>query len=60
VLAGTYPVQVRNLWTKHTLLNAVLVGGLGGAGDTLNALVVVVLSRGALLGVPALYNDNGC
>jgi hypothetical protein len=41
----------------RTLFNAVLLGGFTvglGACDTLDALVEVVLGRGALLGVPAL------
>ena len=43
---------------KHTLLNAVLIGLavlLLLLGDALGALVVVVLQRGALLGLHALY-----
>ena len=42
---------------QHTLLNAVLIGLavlLLLLGDTLGALVVVVLQRGALLGLHAL------
>jgi hypothetical protein len=43
--------------SQHTLLNAVLIGLavlLLLLGDTLGALVVVVLQRGALLGLHAL------
>lgn len=42
---------------QHTLLNAVLIGLavlLLLLGDTLGALIVVVLQRGALLGLHAL------
>jgi len=40
---------------KHTLLNAVLLGGtLSGVGDAVDALVKVVLDRGALLRLAAL------
>jgi hypothetical protein len=43
--------------SQHTFLNAVLVGLavlLLLLGDTLGALVIVVLQRGALLGLHAL------
>ena len=43
--------------SQHTLLNAVLIGLavlLLLLGDTLGALIVVVLQRGALLGLHAL------
>jgi hypothetical protein len=45
----------KKLETEHTLLNAVLLGfALGlGTGDALDALIKVVLGRGALLGIPA-------
>ena len=42
---------------QHTLLNAVLIGLavlLLLLGDTLGALIIVVLQRGALLGLHAL------
>lgn len=52
------------LWEKtegrgskiRTLLNAILLGAAVrlGVGDALDALVEVVLGRGALLGIPAL------
>jgi hypothetical protein len=43
--------------SQHTLLNAVLIGLavlLLLLGDTLGALIIVVLQRGALLGLHAL------
>lgn len=45
----------------HTLLNAVLVGFaviVNLLGDALNALVVVVLGRGAFLGLGALCGER--
>jgi hypothetical protein len=44
----------------HTLLNAVLLGtALSlGVGDALDALVKVVLGRGALLRIPALCRSK--
>lgn len=52
------PVAVIGDKSQHTLLDAVLIGLavlLLLLGDALGALVVVVLQRGALLGLHALY-----
>lgn len=56
---GTETTSPKQNKKKLTLLNAVLLGTLEVgvlllSGDTLNALVVVVLVRGALGGVGAL------